>query len=299
MRIGTVRYIVKEGVVNTYRNILMSLASIMIVTATLIVFGFFMLIALNLDLNITALRDQPQLEVFCYTVLDDNQVKQVEDAIKNNNKVDKYEIVTKQQALEKMKSRLGEDSVILDGYDASIFPVSFIVKLKDPTQSSQAVEELSNVTGVENVTYSQDTINLISKITYWVRFISAFMIIVLLVISVFIIANTIKITVFARRREINIMKFIGGTDWFIRWPFVVEGVIIGMLGAVLAFLVSGFGYNALEGRLVNDLTSLSTNFFKLIKMKEVWLQLLVYYAAIGMIVGSIGSFLSIRKYLRV
>lgn len=299
MRIGTVRYIVKEGFVNTYRNILMSLASIMIVTATLVVFGFFMLIALNLELNINAIKDQPELEVFCYTVLDDNQVKQVEEAIKNNTKVERYEMVSKKQALDKMSKRLGEDSIILDGYDESIFPVSFIIKLKDTSQSEEVVEEFKSVSGVENVAYSQDTIDLISKITYWVRFISAFMIIVLLVISVFIIANTIKITVFARRKEINIMKFIGGTDWFIRWPFVVEGVIIGILGSVIAFALSGLGYNALEGRLGSDLTSLNTNFFKMIKIKDIWLQMVVYYSIIGMVVGSAGSFLSIRKYLRV
>lgn len=299
MRIGTVRYIVKEGFVNTYRNILMSLASIMIVAATLIVFGFFMLIALNLELNMNVLKDQPQLEVFCYTVLDDNQVMQVEESIKNNSNVERYEVVTKKQALEKMSKRLGEDSLILEGYDENIFPVSYIVKLKDPSISAELVKEFKNLSGVENVVYSQDTIDLISKITYWVRFISGFMIIVLLVISVFIIANTIKITVFARRREINIMKFIGGTDWFIRWPFVVEGIIIGLMGAIIAFTLSGLGYNALEGRLGRDLTTLNANFFKLIKINEIWFQLVLYYSIIGMVVGSIGSFLSIRKYLRV
>lgn len=299
MRIRTARYIFKEGVVNTYRNILMSLASIMIVIATLIVFGFFLLIALNLEMNISVLKDQPQLEVFCNVELDDNQVKLVEEAVKNNSKVAKYEMVTKEEAFEKLKTRFGEDSILLDGYDESILPVSFIINLKDPSQSEDVVKEFENMSGVHEVSFHQKTIDMISKVTYWMRFISGFMIVILLIISVFIISNTIKITVFARRKEINIMKFIGATDWFIRWPFVVEGVIIGIMGAVIAFIISGFGYNALESRFSKDLLSLNLSLFKMMGISEVWIQLLLYYSVIGVIVGAIGSFLSIRRYLRV
>ncbi len=299
MRIRTARYIFKEGVVNTYRNILMSLASIMIVIATLIVFGFFLLIALNLEMNISVLKDQPQLEVFCNVELDDNQVKLVEEAVKNNSKVAKYEMVTKEEAFEKLKTRFGENSILLDGYDESILPVSFIINLKDPSQSEDVVKEFENMSGVHEVSFHQKTIDMISKVTYWMRFISGFMIVILLIISVFIISNTIKITVFARRKEINIMKFIGATDWFIRWPFVVEGVIIGIMGAMIAFIISGFGYNALESRFSKDLISLNLSLFKMMGISEVWIQLLLFYSVIGVIVGAIGSFLSIRRYLRV
>lgn len=299
MRIRTARHIIKEGIVNTYRNILMSLASIMIVIATLVVFGFFLLIALNLELNINVLKEQPQLEVFCNVELDDNQVKQVEEEVKNNTKVAKYEMVTKTQAFEKMKTRFGENSIILDGFDESILPVSFIINLKDPSQSAEAVEEFRNMSGVHEVSFHQKTIDMISKVTYWMRFISGFMIVILLIISVFIISNTIKITVFARRREINIMKFIGATDWFIRWPFVVEGVIIGILGAAIAFIISGVGYNALEGRFNKDLISLNLSLFKMLRVSDVWARLMLYYTVIGVVVGAVGSFLSIRRYLRV
>jgi len=299
MRIRTARYIIKEGIVNTYRNILMSLASIMIVIATLVVFGFFLLIALNLELNINVFKELPELEVFCHEELDENQVSYVEEAVKNSDKVAKYEIVTKEQAFEKFKKRLGEGSMILDGYDESILPVSFIINLKDPSQSTEAVEEFKDISGVENVSFHQQTIDMISKVTYWMRFISGIMIMILLIISVFIISNTIKITVFARRREINIMKFIGATDWFIRWPFVVEGVIIGILGAIIALILSGIGYNALEGRFNQDLLSLNLMFFKMLKISDVLAQLMLYYLVIGFVVGAVGSFLSIRRYLRV
>ncbi len=299
MKIRTLRYIVKEGIVNTYKNKLMSLASVIIVVATLIIFGFVLLIALNLETNLETLKDQPQLEVFCYTILDDTQIKQVEEIIKNNEMIETYQTVSREEALEKMKERLGEDSSTLEGYDETIFPVSFIIKMKDYTQSSVAVEELKSISGVEKVSYSQDTIDLISKVTYWIKFISGFLIIILLIVSVFIIANTIKLTVFARRREINIMKYIGATDWFIRWPFVVEGVIIGIVGATLAFILTSYGYNAIESKFNEDLISISSNFFTMISMKTVWLEVMTFFLLIGTVVGAAGSFMSLRKHLRV
>jgi cell division transport system permease protein len=277
----------------------MSLASLIIVAATLVIFGFFLLIAFNLELNINVLKEQPQLEAFCFSVLDDTQVQMVEDSIKNNDKIARYEKVTKKQALKKMEENLGKDAAVLEGFDENIFPVSFIIKLKDNGNSEEVVRDLETTSGVEKVSYSQDAIELISKVSYWVKFICSLMTIILLVVSVFIIANTIKLTVFARRKEINIMKYIGATDWFIRWPFVVEGVIIGLLGAVLAFVSSTYGYSMLEGKFTHELISMGTDLLKIIKIRDVWFQLIVSYMAIGVIVGAAGSFFSIRKYLRV
>ncbi len=299
MRIRTARLIAKEGVINAYRNKLMSLASIIIVIATLVIFGFFMLMALNLELNLNVLREQPQLEAFCYTELDDTQIEQVESAIKNNSMVANYQIVTKEQALEKMKDKLGKDASVFDGYEENILPVSFIISIKDTQQSEQAVKSIEGISGIEKVRYSQETIDIINKISYWIKFICGFMIFILVIISIFIISNTIKLTVFARRKEINIMKYIGATDWFIRWPFVVEGVIIGVVGAVIAFIISAYGYNAIEGRFNKDFLSVGAELLKLIKIGDVWMQIVVFYLMIGAVVGAVGSFLSIRKYLHV
>lgn len=299
MRIRTLRHIVKEGAVNTYRNKLMSLASIAIVMATLIIFGFFLLIALNLNVNIERIKEQPQIEAFCYTVLDDTQVNSIEESIKNNELIANYEKVTKEEARKKMEERLGENAALFEGYDESIFPVSFIITLKDTTKSREVVDTLKATTGIDKVSYSQDAIDLISKISYWIKLICSLMLVILLIVSVFIIANTIKLTVFARRKEISIMKYIGATDWFIRWPFVVEGVIIGILGAVVAFALSAYGYSALESKFTQDMLKVDTQIFSLIKMGEVWGRLMLYYLGVGVIVGAVGSFLSIRKYLHV
>ena len=300
MKIRTLRYIIKEGVVNSYRNTLMSLASVIIVIATLVIFGFFLLAAGNLELNLNTLKEQPQLQAFCFKELDDTQVQDVEDIIKSDARIASYEKVTKQQAMEKMQKWMQKgEKDMFDGYNESIFPISFIIQLKDNAQSKDVVKTLESTTGVRKVEYSQDAIDFITKLSYWIKFITSFMVVILLVVSVFIISNTIKLTVFARRKEINIMKYVGATDWFIRWPFVVEGVIIGIVGALMAFILSAYGYNAIEGKFTSDILTLETDFLKLVKIKDVWYQLIISYMAIGIVVGSFGSFLSIRKHLRV
>lgn len=299
MRLRTVRYIIKEGFVNTYKNKLMSLTSLVIIIATLVIFGFFLLFILNIETNLATLRNQPQLEVFCYTVLDETQEKQVEKLIKDSQYIESYRKVTKKEAYEKMKERLGENSSALEGYDESIFPVSFIIKLKDYSESKQAVEEFKNITGVEKVSYSQDAIDLISKINYWVKFISTLMIIIFLTVSVFIISNTIKLTVFARRKEINIMKYIGATDWFIRWPFVVEGVIIGLVGACLAFALTSYGYIAVENKFNAELVVNGGELLKMVALKSIWAEIFFFFILIGCGVGAVGSIISLRKHLKV
>jgi cell division transport system permease protein len=300
MKIRTLRYIFKEGAVNSYRNTLMSLASVIVVVLTLMLFGFILLVAYNIEINLNTLKEQPQLVAFCFQELDDTQVQSVEEEIKNDVRIASYEKVSKQQAYEKMKEVYGKkEAGLFKGLGNSIFSVSFIIKLKDNAQSEEVVKTLESTTGIDTVSYSQGVIDFILKISYWAKFIISFMIVIFLVVSVFIISNTIKLTVFARRREINIMKYVGATDWFIRWPFVVEGVIIGIVGALLAFILSAYAYNAIQGKFMSDVLTLQTNFLKMVKINDIWYQLVVSYLAIGIIVGSLGSFISIRKHLRV
>jgi cell division transport system permease protein len=299
MKIRTIRYIFKEGFVNSYRNKLMTLASVLMVIASLIVFGVFVLISLNAQHNIEIWKEQPQLQAFCYEELDETQVRRVEDAIKADDRVLSYEKVDREQALERMREKLGKQAAILDGYGAEIFPVSFVIRLKDVAYSRDVVKDLEKVSGIETVTYSQDTVEFITRISHWFSLGCSMMIVIFLVVSVFIIANTIKLTVFARRREINIMKYIGATDWFIRWPFVVEGVIISITGAILAFVISAYGYKAVVDKFSQDMFFLQTNLLSLLGIEDVWARLAVSYAIIAVVVGIMGSFLSMRRHLKV
>ncbi|MGE5632648.1 MAG: permease-like cell division protein FtsX [Caulobacteraceae bacterium] len=298
MKIRTVRHIVKEGFVNTYRNKLMSLASVAIVVASLMIFGFFLLASFNLDANIKIWKEQPQLEAFCYEGLDDAQVNRIEEIIKNNDKIAEYEKVTEEEAFERAKERLGKGSGLLEGLNV-IFPVSFIIKLKDTSYSKEVVEMLQKTSGIDTVSYSQDAIDIITRVSHWLKLISSLMVTIFLIVAVFIIANTIKLTVFARRKEINIMKYIGATDWFIRWPFVVEGVIISLVGALISFILSAYGYNIIEEKFSQDSFLANSQMLVMVKIKDVWSQLALLYFAIAAVVGAIGSVISLRKHLRV
>lgn len=299
MKIRTINYIIKDGVANTHRNKLMSLASIGIISATLIVFGIFFVVAANLNYNLNMLKKQPHMQVYCYAELDENQVDQVEAALKNNDKIEECIKVTKEEAFQKVKEMLGNDSDVLEGIDNSFLPVSFIIKLKDLKEGENVTKEIRGITGVKKVSYPQKTIDIITRASGWIQLVSGIIVFVLLAVSVFIIVNTIKLTVYARRRDINIMKYIGATDWFIRWPFIVEGVIIGIIGAVIAFILTAYGYNEIVLKFNKDLLSATENVISILSLKSIGSRVILYYCIIGIFVGSTGSVISLRKYLRV
>ena len=304
MKIRSIKYILKEGFLNAYRNKMMSLASVSIISAALVLFGIFYLILINLNHNLDILSKQPQMEAFCLPELSEDQVNSVEYEIKSNNDIQSYKKVSKKEAFEKLKKYLETDkdmkdgSNVLEGYDESIMNVSFIVTLKNPQNSSKIANELRSLAGVETVRYSQETIDMITSTSNWIKLVSGVLITILLIISLFIISNTIKLTVFARRKEINIMKYIGATDWFIRWPFIFEGIIIGIVGAVIAFFLVAYIYNLLEPRVSKNLVTFG-NEFAIMGFRSLWASLISCYCIISVLIGSLGSAISVRKHLKV
>jgi len=299
MKIRTVKFILKDGVKNIYRNKLMSLASISIIVASLTTFGIFYLMIINFNHNVMGLREQPEMQVFCNPELDDVGVKLVENALVQNSNIKQVTIVTKEQAFEKVKHLLGDNVDVLEGMDNSFLPVSFIIKLNEPETSQELLVHLQDINGVDKVTYPQKTVEFISRFTRGIQVISTLLTAILLIVSVFIITNTIKLTVFARRKEISIMKYIGATNWFIRWPFIIEGVIIGIIGSIVGFLISGYGYNELEVRFTKELLLSGTSIITMLKLNEVGLLIFLLYLVLGCTVGAFGSMISIRKYLKV
>jgi cell division transport system permease protein len=302
MKIRTTKFIIKEGISNTYRNKLMSLASLSIITASLIVLGIFYIISVNINSNMTGLRDQPEIQVYCFSQLDDSQVLEVETAIKNDKRIKSSSQVSKKQALDKAsKELLGDNKDLIEGIDESFMSVSFIIKLNNPDNSKEVIQSYK---GMSNLVYKvvspQEVVEIISVITKFIPIISGVLLVILLTISIFIISNTIKLTVFARRKEINIMKFIGATDWFIRWPFIVEGVIIGLTGAIAAFIFVGIGYNVVIRRLESLMgVMISNEVVKFVTLSSIQIHVVLIYIIIGAVIGAMGSMISIRKHLHV
>lgn len=299
MNIRTVRYLVKEGIINTYKNKIMSLASIGIVFASLFVFGLFWILLINLSYNTEVVRSQPEMQVFCEYELDDAQIEQVRQDILNNPNLESCKLVTPKEAFDKYKQDLGEDADILEGFDESLMSASFIIKLHDTEISTQTMEELMKIKGVRKVSYSKDIVDFIARLSRWVNVVSFVLIIVLMSISTFIIANTIKLTVFARRKEINIMKYIGATDWFIRLPFIIEGAFIGVVGVVISLIILHSVYGASEVRFNSELLAMRMYFVRLVPANTAILRMLPSFLLLGAGVGTLGSVLSLRKHLKV
>jgi cell division transport system permease protein len=297
MKIRTIKYIVKEGGVNTYRNMIMSLASISIVVATLVIAGVFFLILQNLLHSANELSDKPQVQVFCEPTLDDDGVDEVEKGIKNNSNVASVEKVSKQENFDKALEMFEGEEELLDGFDKENMSVSFIINIKDTSQSSKVSSELKKLEGVTRVNYSQELINFYYSLSKWITIITVVLLLVLFAFSAFIISNTVKLTIFARRKEINIMKYIGATDWFIRWPFIIEGIIIGLIGGILAFLIVIWGYKIIISRIQgSDFTS---NLLNVISVGDIWKTIIIAFVIVGTTVGAGASIFSLNKHLKV
>jgi len=277
----------------------MFLASCAIVTAALIILGIFLLLIINIDENIKALDEKPQIQIYCRFDLADWEVGELESLILSEPGIKEFRRISKDEALERAKELLGEDSDILEGVEPDFLPVSFILKLEEPEQTGGFVAWLEEFPEIDKISYPKRMIDLITRVSNWAKAFGAVLAGIPILFAVFIVSNTIRIAVSERRNEISIMRYIGATERIIRWPFIVEGVITGIVGAAIAFLATGFGYKYVEGAVNAEMAALTDNLFKLVAVGYATPQLMLIYVLIGVGVGAIGSARSIRKYLKV
>ena len=215
--------------------------------------------------------------------------------------VNTVEFVSKDEALEQMKERFGERQDLLEGYEGenNIFTASYVVTLTDLTKSKAVQDQISTYTDVVKKINSKDEVtSTLINLANGIKIVTGVILILLVVISIFIIANTIKLTVHARRKEISIMKYVGATNNFIRWPFIVEGMIIGILSSIISIVIVGFAYNFVAEKLVN------AEFMQLINMSlisfgDMFSSIIFVYMLLGIGIGVLGSVISMRKYLKV
>jgi cell division transport system permease protein len=298
MRIRTVNFIFKEGFSNLFRNKLMFFASCAIVTAALIILGIFLLIIFNIDENIKALDEKPQVQVYCDFELTDNEVDALEAVILSRRGIKDFLRITKDEAFVRAKELLGENSDILDEIEPDFLPVSFILKLEESDMIFDFVQWLEEIPGISKISYPKRTIDLIAGVSNWTKVFGAVLAGIPILFAIFIVSNTIRLAVFERRNEISIMRYIGATERIIRWPFIVEGVITGIVGATVAFLATGFGYKFVENSFNPDMAYLTDDLFKLVGIGSVSSILLSAYMCIGVGVGAAGSARSVSKYLK-
>ncbi len=300
MKYNILSYLIGEGFKNVLKNKKSTGASLMIMCATMIIFGVFFMIGENINHIMSELEMQQGMQVFIKDDVSEKGITELGDKIRALSDVNKVEFVSKEDALNQMKEKVGDKQFLLSGYEENNpFPASYIVTLTDLNKSEQVRDIIKEFDGVkDDIQLRGNTINALIKVANLVRIVSGTILVLLVVISVFIIANTIKLTVHARRREISIMKYVGATNNFIRWPFIVEGIIIGVISALISIMLLGISYNLISEKLITTLGANVIN-IDLLTFSDMFALIIIVYLALGIGIGTLGSIISMRKYLDV
>lgn len=325
MRYNGVSYLVGEGFRNIFKNTKSTVISIITMICTMFLFGIFFAIGVNINSILEQVQLKQGMEVFIWDEVTDEQKNQFETEVKALEGVNSVKYKNKQQALDSFKERLQSDNArVLEGYEGNnnIFPASYIITLTDLEKSEEIQAEVSRIgakiatenragevnldieestehdTIIKKITSKDSTISALITIVRGVRITVGVIFIILLVISVTIISNTIKLTVHARRKEISIMKYVGATNSFIRWPFLVEGIIIGIIAALITLVIVGFLYDFVINKIESS-NVLQNMGITLLQFIEIAKPVAIVYATLGIGVGIVGSSVSMKKYLEV
>ncbi len=299
MKYNVLSYLIGEGFRNVLKNKKSTGASLMIMCATMIIFGLFFIIGENINHIMNELEMQQGMQVFIKEEATEKEISELGDKIKALSGVNQVEFVSKEDALKQMKEKVGDKQFLLSGYDENNpFPASYVVTLTDLKESDNVQKEIETFDNIKSIQKRGDTVNALLRAANFVRILSGAILILLVVISIFIIANTIKLTVHARRREISIMKYVGATNNFIRWPFIVEGIIIGVVAALISIMLLGVLYNVVSNKILSIAGSNIIN-ISLLTFSDMFTLIIVVYLALGIGIGTLGSMISMRKYLDV
>ncbi|MBR5219223.1 MAG: permease-like cell division protein FtsX [Clostridia bacterium] len=292
MAFRELRYYLSEACKSLWYNRIMTLTSIVTVTGCLLLFGVFMLFSININYIADQVMAQCEVQAFISKDSTDADLQRVKSQIEQLENIEAVEAETQEQAFRNLQEMLGETASGLD--DGTFLRPSCIIAIKDLSLVLETVDQIAEIDGVEEVKNRQDIVNGLLATERAVRIGGIIAMIFLSIIAIFIISNTIKLAVHARSREINIMKYVGATDWFIRWPFIIEGIIIGFIGGGIALLLSSLGYNWVISAMTGFL-----NVFDLKSMSSLIGLLTAALMLFGGFMGAIGSLIAIRRHLKV
>jgi len=295
MRLNNLGYLIKEGFRGIFLHGFMSFAAVCVTVACLVIVGSFSALAYNLDLMVEELNQTSEILVYIDSELSDAEAKSIGTKINLLDNVLKATFVSREEALQDFIADHDGDSAF-SGVQASDLRHRFIVALEDNTRMQQTDLQLKQLPGVAKTNAAYELAEGFSTIQDVLHLVSIAIIAVLLVVSLLIISNTVKLAMYDRKDEIAIMKMVGATNGFIRLPFVVEGFTLGMLGAVIAFGLEWAGYDA----MIQKITSVdSLQLFSFVPFQELLIPMVTVFGAAGMFVGIVGSWTSIRKFMDV
>lgn len=288
-------YYIKEGVSSIFSHGLMSFASVCVIIACLLIMGSFTLVAVNVDSIISTLENENQVLAYVDESLSETEARGLQSILEGISNVSSAKFITRDEAMESFVSSY-EDSSIFEGLESSVFRHRYIIHLDDISFMKDTANDIVAVSGIAKVNAHLEISEGFIKTRNVVMLVSFVLVLVLFVVSLFIMANTINLTVFERREQVAIMKMVGATSSFIRWPFMVEGLILGVFGALTAYLMQWGIYQMLLSRIM-DGSGLA--FISMLSFRTVAIPLLIAFLAVGFGVGVLGSSIALRKYLKI
>lgn len=298
MKINTFRIFSRDALQNIWRNSWMSVASISSVVAVLVIIGIILIFMMNIQYLANMVEDTIELKAFLDIDIEQDEINEIKTKLKANKKIDTIVFESKDEALEKFSEQIGERKDLISGLkENNPLQNAFIMTIKDPNEANEIAKSITAIKGVEEVKYGEEIVDKVLQSTKFVRTFTIVITIILAIVSVFIISNTIKLTVFSRKREINIMKYIGATNWYVRWPFIIEGAILGLIGALFSLLILGYAYYYFIGMAQHTALSMISN--TLVPAGEMISQISIYFVMTGVFIGIVGSILSVRRFLQV
>ncbi len=287
-------YFLKEGVKSIFQRGFMSFAAVTVIIACLLISGSFALVAYNVNELIAEAEQQNELLAFVDETLSDTEALGLAGSIYAVSNVKSAEFVSADQAFVDYSEELGDDADLLEGLDGDALRHRYRILVNDLEQTEQTAEELEQIQGIAKVRYSYELADGIVTMRNIVNVITWLIGALLLVVSVFMISNTVKLATFDRREEIAIMKMVGATNMFIRWPFIVQGFLLGMMGGLVAFFAQ-WGIYTYAGKIILQYAPV----FELIPFGSIAITMLVAFLVVGFIVGVLGGVTTIRRFMRV
>ncbi|MEE0745036.1 permease-like cell division protein FtsX [Gallibacter sp. Marseille-QA0791] len=289
-------YTLKQAFKQVLRNRAMTVASIFAITAMLLILSLFFILVINVNTAAQSIQqDYDSIEIYLADETTEEQANEIIADIEQENGVQEAYYKTKEEAMEEFRTRWGENGYLLDSLQENPLPNSVVVMIDDLEQAESIAEKAATYDGIEDVQFYKDTVDKLLSATRYIQIAAIIVMVFLIIVSIVVVSNTIKLTVFNRASEISIMKYVGATNWFIRGPFLAEGIIIGIISAGISIGLSALVYDKIIDVVGNQLLSVMS-------MPMVPVGFLVYnfvwiFLALGISIGACGSIISMRKFL--
>lgn len=297
MKFNIVGYLIGEGIRNTFKNKKSTLSAMLVMCISMLIFGLFFILGENVNHIMQTVEDAQAMQVFVKLDATDAEVETVGKQLEAINGIAKVQFVSKEEGFNQYVEKFGDKAYLFEAYKDTL-PDSYIITFDDLKLSKEVEAQINQLDNIKNITSSNQTISKLISVTNGIRIVTAVILVGLVIGAIFIISNTIKLTVYARRKEISIMKYVGATNSFIRWPFIVEGIIIGILSAAISILVVGGAYKLIATKILAS-EAIQKMGISLVSFGDMFNMIIVVYLILGIGIGILGSSISMRKYLEV